>query len=133
MTSIINRKGPNTEPRGTPLIYPNRDCCDIICTVCILSNKYIKYESVLSKNFPTRTEWCVWYRFFRISDDKYVHRLSWCELSEESCKGLTSSVLSSASSNLTVLDLSHNDLLDSGVEKLAEGLRSLHCKLEVLK
>ncbi|KAM8755501.1 uncharacterized protein AB9X84_011938 isoform 2-T5 [Acanthopagrus schlegelii] len=59
--------------------------------------------------------------------------LSWCELSEESCRGLTSSVLSSASSNLTVLDLSHNDLLDSGVEKLADGLKSLHCKLEVLK
>ncbi|XP_016519462.1 protein NLRC3-like [Poecilia formosa] len=59
--------------------------------------------------------------------------LSWCELSEMSCSGLTSSVLSSASSNLTELDLSHNDLLDSGVQLLAEGLRSLHCKLEVLQ
>nr|XP_046253823.1 NLR family CARD domain-containing protein 3-like [Scatophagus argus] len=59
--------------------------------------------------------------------------LSWCELSAESCKGLSSSVLSSASSNLTVLDLSHNDLLDSGVELLAKGLNSLHCKLEILK
>ncbi|XP_018544611.1 uncharacterized protein LOC108891777 isoform X2 [Lates calcarifer] len=59
--------------------------------------------------------------------------LSWCELSEESCKGLRSSVLTSASSNLTKLDLSHNDLLDSGVEALANGLRSLHCKLEILK
>uniref|UniRef100_A0A671YPZ5 NACHT domain-containing protein n=2 Tax=Sparus aurata TaxID=8175 RepID=A0A671YPZ5_SPAAU len=59
--------------------------------------------------------------------------LSWCELSEESCKGLKSSVLSSPSSNLTVLDLSHNDLLDSGVEKLADDLKSPCCKLEVLK
>lgn len=72
-------------------------------------------------------------QIFQISVSKYVHRLSWCELSEESCKGLKSSVLSSPSSNLTVLDLSHNDLLDSGVEKLADGLKSLHCKLEVLK
>ncbi|XP_053173901.1 NACHT, LRR and PYD domains-containing protein 3-like [Scomber japonicus] len=59
--------------------------------------------------------------------------LSWCELSEESCKGLSSSVLRSASSNLTELDLSHNDLLDSGVQELAKGLESRHCKLEILK
>ncbi|KAG7521256.1 hypothetical protein JOB18_045074 [Solea senegalensis] len=58
--------------------------------------------------------------------------LSWCELSEESCKGLTSSVLSSSSSNLTKLDLNHNDLLDSGVELLAKGLGSLHCLLETV-
>ncbi|XP_067447796.1 uncharacterized protein [Thunnus thynnus] len=59
--------------------------------------------------------------------------LSWCELSEESCKGLSSSVLKSASSNLTELDLSHSDLLDSGVQQLANGLKSLQCKLEILK
>ncbi|XP_060929940.1 uncharacterized protein LOC133004497 [Limanda limanda] len=59
--------------------------------------------------------------------------LSWCTLSEESCKGLTSSVLTSTSSNLIELDLSHNDLLDSGVKLLANGLKSLHCKLESLK
>ncbi|XP_055366487.1 uncharacterized protein LOC114858690 isoform X2 [Betta splendens] len=58
--------------------------------------------------------------------------LSWCELSEESCRGLNSSVLTSASSNLTELDMSHNDLLDSGVQFLAEGLKSIHCKLEIL-
>ncbi|XP_062248078.1 uncharacterized protein LOC133956783 [Platichthys flesus] len=59
--------------------------------------------------------------------------LSWCKLSEESCTGLTSSVLTSTSSNLIELDLSHNDLLDSGVKLLANGLKSLQCKLEHLK
>ncbi|XP_062419709.1 NLR family CARD domain-containing protein 3-like isoform X2 [Pungitius pungitius] len=59
--------------------------------------------------------------------------LSWCELSEESCRGLTSSVFCSPSSNLTELDLSHNDLLDLGVEMLAGGLQSPHCRLEILK
>ncbi|KAM8755050.1 uncharacterized protein AB9X84_011658 isoform 2-T2 [Acanthopagrus schlegelii] len=82
--------------------------------------KYLKSEKVLLGMLPV----------VRFSNTAL---LSWCELSEESCRGLTSSVLSSASSNLTVLDLSHNDLLDSGVEKLADGLKSLHCKLEVLK
>uniref|UniRef100_A0A3Q3G4G9 FISNA domain-containing protein n=1 Tax=Labrus bergylta TaxID=56723 RepID=A0A3Q3G4G9_9LABR len=65
--------------------------------------------------------------------NKHFHRLSWCELTAESCKGLLSSVLNSASSNLTELDLSHNDLLDTGVKLIAEGLMSLHCKLEILK
>ncbi|XP_072223290.1 NACHT, LRR and PYD domains-containing protein 3-like [Leuresthes tenuis] len=59
--------------------------------------------------------------------------LSWCELSEDSCSGLTASVLTSPSSNLKTLDLSHNDLLDSGVQKVAEGLKNLHCNLENLK
>ncbi|XP_073327303.1 uncharacterized protein [Pagrus major] len=82
--------------------------------------KYLKSEKVLLGMLPV----------VKFSNTAL---LSWCELSEESCKGLTYSVLSSASSNLTVLDLSHNDLLDSGVEKLADGLKSIHCKLEVLK
>ncbi|XP_019205737.1 uncharacterized protein LOC100710759 [Oreochromis niloticus] len=59
--------------------------------------------------------------------------LTWCELSEKACSGLTSSVLSSAFSNLSELDFSHNDLLDVGVQHLAEGLKSSHCKLEILK
>ncbi|XP_039903605.1 uncharacterized protein LOC120743801 isoform X6 [Simochromis diagramma] len=59
--------------------------------------------------------------------------LTWCELSEKACSGLTSSILSSAFSNLLELDFSHNDLLDVGVQHLAEGLKSSHCKLEILK
>uniref|UniRef100_A0A668RZT6 NACHT domain-containing protein n=1 Tax=Oreochromis aureus TaxID=47969 RepID=A0A668RZT6_OREAU len=59
--------------------------------------------------------------------------LSWCDLTEQSCSGLTDLVLSSAFSNLSELDMSHNDLLDLGVEHLAEGLKSPHCKLKILK
>uniref|UniRef100_A0A8C6TRW5 B30.2/SPRY domain-containing protein n=1 Tax=Neogobius melanostomus TaxID=47308 RepID=A0A8C6TRW5_9GOBI len=59
--------------------------------------------------------------------------LSWCELSELSCTGLSTSVLMSSSSNLTELDLSHNELMDSGVAKLSEGVKSFHCKLRILR
>ncbi|KAM9313609.1 LOW QUALITY PROTEIN: protein NLRC3-like [Pholidichthys leucotaenia] len=57
--------------------------------------------------------------------------LNGCELTERSCEAL-SSVLSSPSSSLRHLDLSNNDLKDSGVKILSAGLQNLHCKLESL-
>ncbi|KAM9336176.1 NLR family CARD domain-containing protein 3-like [Symphorus nematophorus] len=59
-------------------------------------------------------------------------RLRGCKLSWRSCEAL-SSVLSSQSSSLGELDLSDNDLLDSGVRKVSTGLQSPHCKLETLR
>ncbi|XP_047433122.1 NACHT, LRR and PYD domains-containing protein 12-like [Mugil cephalus] len=56
-------------------------------------------------------------------------QLSDCNLSERSCKAL-SSVLSCQSSNLKHLDLSDNNLKDSGVKHLSAGLESPNCNLE---
>ncbi|XP_075996188.1 uncharacterized protein LOC142990322 isoform X2 [Genypterus blacodes] len=82
--------------------------------------KYLKSEEVLLGMLPV----------VKVSRTTL---LSWCWLSEKSCAGLSSSVLTSPSSNLTTLDLSHNDLKDAGVKLLSDGLTSLHCKLETLK
>ncbi|GAA6231044.1 uncharacterized protein LOC108890022 [Lates japonicus] len=57
--------------------------------------------------------------------------LSGCNLSERSCEAV-SSVLSSQSSSLRDLDLSNNDLQDSGVKQLSVGLKSSHCTVESL-
>uniref|UniRef100_A0AAR2M2B1 B30.2/SPRY domain-containing protein n=1 Tax=Pygocentrus nattereri TaxID=42514 RepID=A0AAR2M2B1_PYGNA len=61
-----------------------------------------------------------------------ILRLVVCKLSAQSCDTLNS-VLQTETSCLKELDLCNNDLQDAGVEKLSVGLKSSHCKLEILK
>ncbi|XP_019209812.1 NACHT, LRR and PYD domains-containing protein 3-like [Oreochromis niloticus] len=58
--------------------------------------------------------------------------LSGCNLTQRSCEAL-SSVLSATSSRLIELDMSNNNLQDSGVELLCAGLASPQCTLQTLR
>uniref|UniRef100_A0A3B1J249 NLR family CARD domain-containing protein 3-like n=1 Tax=Astyanax mexicanus TaxID=7994 RepID=A0A3B1J249_ASTMX len=58
--------------------------------------------------------------------------LASCNLGVKMCENLES-VLNLENSSLKELDLSNNDLQDSGVELLSAGLKSSHCKLQILR
>ncbi|XDV25680.1 hypothetical protein PO909_029556, partial [Leuciscus waleckii] len=55
-----------------------------------------------------------------------------CGLSDQCCESL-SSVLQSSNTYLRELDLSNNDIQDSGVKLLSVGLISSHCQLNILR
>ncbi|KAI4876036.1 hypothetical protein NFI96_025875, partial [Prochilodus magdalenae] len=61
-----------------------------------------------------------------------ILRLTMCKLSRRSCETLQS-VLQTEHSSLVELDLSNNDLQDSGVELLSTTLKSSQCKLKTLR
>ncbi|KAG9262124.1 hypothetical protein AMEX_G23845 [Astyanax mexicanus] len=58
-------------------------------------------------------------------------RLALCNIGERFCEHLGS--ILNLGNTLIELDLSNNDLTDSGVEKLTAGLKSSHCKVQILR
>nr|XP_055025160.1 NACHT, LRR and PYD domains-containing protein 3-like isoform X2 [Misgurnus anguillicaudatus] len=58
--------------------------------------------------------------------------LAGCDLTDQCCE-IVASALQSSDSLLKELDLSNNDLQDSGVKILCEGLKSPNCRLEILR
>uniref|UniRef100_A0A667ZV97 NACHT domain-containing protein n=1 Tax=Myripristis murdjan TaxID=586833 RepID=A0A667ZV97_9TELE len=80
------------------------------------------FAGLKSPNCRLETLSHICYSLFRLSD---------CWLSESSCASLASALKSNP--HLTELDLSENQLRDSGVKLLSAGLESPNCRLETLR
>ncbi len=61
-----------------------------------------------------------------------LYRLLDCGVADEGCAALASA-LRSNSSHLRKLHLSYNNLGDTGLKLLSDGLKNPHCKLEELR
>uniref|UniRef100_A0A673M3M8 NACHT domain-containing protein n=1 Tax=Sinocyclocheilus rhinocerous TaxID=307959 RepID=A0A673M3M8_9TELE len=61
-----------------------------------------------------------------------LFRLESCKLTGQSCESVAS-VLQSSNSRLIELDMSHNELQDSGVKLLSDGLKKPNCQLKILR
>ncbi|XP_036417261.1 ribonuclease inhibitor-like [Colossoma macropomum] len=63
----------------------------------------------------------------------FLCRLYNCQITGEGCVDLIKALKSNPSSQLRELNLSYNDLRDSGVENLSDLLEDPHCKLETIQ
>ncbi|KAF5891626.1 NACHT, LRR and PYD domains-containing protein 12-like, partial [Clarias magur] len=105
-----------------------KQSCKILLSsrMLCLTEVDLSYNSLQDAGVSELSEWLK-----SPNNQLQILRLYRCHLTEESCRVL-SSVLSSNSSRLRELDLSHNKLQDSGVKLLSAGLGDPHCALEIL-
>ncbi len=74
---------------------------------------------------------CLYRMFYFLLFSFPQYRLRGCHMTDKGCSALTSA-LKSNPSHLRELDLSENELGDSGFENLSDLLMNPQCKLEIL-
>ncbi|XP_026118061.1 NACHT, LRR and PYD domains-containing protein 3-like [Carassius auratus] len=109
----------------------DKTCCEAVSSALQLSDSCLT-ELDLSSNHLQDTGVKLLYDGLKNPHCQLnILRLYSCNLTTQSCESL-SSVLQSSNSRLRDLDLSNNDLKDSGVKLLSDGLKT-NCHLEILR
>ncbi|XP_059361637.1 NACHT, LRR and PYD domains-containing protein 3-like [Carassius carassius] len=111
--------------------HPGRDLSSSMCTV--LTYILLMSEKVLDEFSPKRyTSPSNYKRLIPAVRCCRKALFDGCDLNVTCCNTV-SSALQSSNSHLTELDLSNNQLQDSGVKLLSEGLKSSNCQLNILR
>ncbi|XP_048010408.1 NACHT, LRR and PYD domains-containing protein 12-like [Megalobrama amblycephala] len=112
--------------------HPGRNLSSSICSV--LTYILLMSEKVLDEFNPKR------FTSSRANYKRLVPAVRCCKKAlfdgcglDETCCDTVSSALQLSHSCLTELDLSNNNLQDSGVKLLSAGLESSHCQLKILR
>ncbi|KAI4904346.1 hypothetical protein NFI96_009495 [Prochilodus magdalenae] len=109
----------------------NMDSFETLCAALKSTNSPLK-ELDLSNTDPQDSGVKLLSAGLKSSNCKLeILRLPYCKIGKKSCEHLGSAVL--VNSSLKELDLSNNDLQDSGEELLSAVLKSPHSKLEILR
>ncbi|XP_050964193.1 NACHT, LRR and PYD domains-containing protein 3 isoform X4 [Labeo rohita] len=108
-------------------------CCETVSSALQSSNSHLT-ELELSNNHLHNSGVKLIYDGLKSPNSKLeMLRFCGCELTAQSCESLSSVLKSSNPQILKELDLSNNDLQDSGVMLLSEGLKSPNCQLDILR
>uniref|UniRef100_A0A671L8V0 FISNA domain-containing protein n=1 Tax=Sinocyclocheilus anshuiensis TaxID=1608454 RepID=A0A671L8V0_9TELE len=112
--------------------HPGRKLSSLMCTV--LTYILLISEKVLDEFNPKR------FTSKQADYKRLVPAVRCCRKAlfdgcglDKTCCETVSSALHSSNSHLTELDLSSNHLQDSGVKLLSDGLKSSHCRLNILR
>uniref|UniRef100_A0A8C9XQE5 Pyrin domain-containing protein n=1 Tax=Sander lucioperca TaxID=283035 RepID=A0A8C9XQE5_SANLU len=110
------------------------DCCEVLAVALSTKSTQLRELDLSANDFQEAgvKSLCVGLCSHHCKLQTLRLDLILCKLKENCCANLAT-VLSSGASHLKSLDLSNNNLKDSGVSLLTAGLRSPHCRLETLK
>ncbi|KAL1276202.1 hypothetical protein QQF64_035825 [Cirrhinus molitorella] len=106
--------------------------CESLSSALQSSNSVLRELDLSNNDLQDSGVKCLFDGLKRTNFKLEMLRFSICNLTAQSC-GSFSSVLKYSNSVLRQLDLSNNDLQDSGLKLLSEGLKSPDCQLKLLR
>uniref|UniRef100_A0A8C1KNY8 Uncharacterized protein n=1 Tax=Cyprinus carpio TaxID=7962 RepID=A0A8C1KNY8_CYPCA len=110
----------------------NETCCETVSSALQSSNSHLRELNLSNNHLQDSGVKLLCAGVKSPNCQLNILRLSLCNLTAHTCDSL-SSVLQSSNSVLRELDLNNNDLMDSGVKLLFDGLKSPNCQLEILR